>query len=174
MKAVQDFVAFLFILAVSILSAISVLGVWKFLENDVIYKSFQTLGLLAVVALVVIAAGRFVETRAGGTLPVMTNPAFPALRKTTLSVLILCAALLALVGVLAIWDVIADKDMLYKVLGSLAIIVFGAFIIVMTCLERENKNVTGQQGGGSSLGVVFFFLIVGYFVLALFRASLFG
>jgi uncharacterized membrane protein YidH (DUF202 family) len=105
-------------------------------------KSFETIGLLGIVALIVIAAGRVIETKqADGMLP-LPNPAFSALRHLTVVVLILCAVLLALLGILAIWDVIADKDTLYKSIGSLAIITFSSFIIVITCLDREGKSAS--------------------------------
>jgi hypothetical protein len=159
MKAIQDGAAFFFITAVGVLSAISILGVWNPMYRDVISKSFETLGLLAVVSMVVIIAGRFIDARQTGAVPVpyVPNPSFHSLRRFTLAVLIVLAAILALLGVLAIWDVVSDKGVLWKSLGSLAILAFSTFIIVLTCLERENiptVNPDGTTSASASSGLI--------------------
>ncbi len=161
MRKIQDIAGFLFIVAVSILSLVSVLGIWNFFSREVITKSFQTLGLLAVVAVIVIIAGRFIEGRQevdilGVEAP---NEFFKIIRRTTLTCLIVFASLLALLGVLAIWDVITDKNVLYKSIGTLATLSFGSFIIVMTCLERENNPIFKKQGKSFSVGAIVLIII---------------
>ena len=151
MKTIQDIAGFLFIAAVAFLSVISVLGVWDFFSQDIINKSFETMGVLALVAIVVMVAGRFIEGRADG-VAVVPNPAFKSIRYATLSLLIIFVSALALLGVLAIWDVIADKDVLYKSLSSVAILAFAAFVMVVTCLEREDSPLLRGGGGNSSGG----------------------
>ncbi len=166
MKKIQDVAGFLFIIAVGILSAVSVLGIWDIFGKEVINKSFQTLGLLAVVAVIVIIAGRFIEGRKneGDSLIVEApNELFMAIRHATVIFLIIFASMLALLGVLAIWDVITDKDVLYKTIGTLATLAFGSFIVVMTCLERENNPIIKKQGNKSiSAGAILLILIAIY------------
>jgi hypothetical protein len=166
MKNLQDSAALFFVTAVAVLGLVSVLGVWDFFSKDVILKSFETLGLLAVVAVVIIVAGNFIETKGtqGVTVPLPPNPAFRSMRRLTLGVLILSAALLALLGVMVIWEVIANSEVLYKSLSSLCVIAFCSFIIVMTCLEREGNPHFG--GKKMSVGTIVLLVLGLYLVLA--------
>jgi len=150
MKSIQNVAGFLFTAAVAALSAVSILGVWKFFSDDTIFKSFETIGVLAVVAVVIMVAGRLMD-RSETTAPV-PNPGFKIIRHFTLTVLVVCVSALALLGVLAIWDVVADKDILYRSLTSIGILAFGAFVITLTCLERENSPLLHGDSNSSSKG----------------------
>jgi len=163
MKTIQNLSASFFIIAVTVLSVISILGVWDIFNEDVISKSFQTLGLLALVAIIIMAAGRFIEGRSdtvATAIPDSPSPIWRTIRRITLAILIASVSLLALLGVLAIWEVIQDKDVLYKSLSSLGILAFGAFIIVMTCLDREGK--LNKQRKNMSTGSIIGLLILAY------------
>lgn len=171
MKSIQNTAAGLLILAVGVLSVVSIFGVWDIFARDVITKSFQTIGLLAMVAVIIMVAGRFIESRqqAGGQMvPAMPSPAFRSIRSVTLTILIISVALLAFLGILAIWEVVQDRDILYKSLSSLGILAFGAFLMTMICLERENKFQ--KEGSGLSIGGVVGFAIVAYMLFALMAA----
>ncbi len=160
----QDFAAGFFIVAIAILSVISILGVWRVFGGDVIMKSFSTLGLLAVVAIALIVAGRYFDkSEAGGITS--AAPVFKSIRQITLGVLIVAAAGFALLGVMAIWEVIAEKETLYRALASLGIIGFGAFVSVMVCLEREN-NHAARQSMGPLILVLF---LVAWLLLSIFN-----
>ena len=163
---VQNAASGFFVACVTILTVISILGVWKIFEGNVITKSFETLGLLAFVAVVVIVASKFVGDSHTIAAP---NPTFRAVRNITLGTLIVSAALLALFGVLSIWDIITDKDFLYKTLSSLAIIAFSSFIIVVVSLEREQnqfwKKRSGQISGGAVVLTILFFWLMFAFLL---------
>ncbi|MSR73411.1 hypothetical protein EXS61_02320 [Candidatus Parcubacteria bacterium] len=168
MKKVQDVAGFFFVFAVTLLSIISILGIWDFFSGDVIEKSFETLGVLAVVAVVIIVGGKFMEGKSsadGMPMPVLVNPSFKVIRRGTVVILIVSASILALLGVLAIWDVITDKDVLYKSLSSLGTLVFASLVIVMTCLEREDSPMLRRQGKGASSVAIFIFVIVAIFVV---------
>lgn len=148
---VQNIASGLFVTCVFVLTIISILGVWKFFSGDVITKSFETLGLLAFVAGVVIFASRFVGDPATVAMP---SPAFRATRNITLGALIVSSVLLAFFGVLSIWDVITDRDILTKVLSSLAIVAFSSLVVVIVCLEREQNQLWKKRGGQISGGAV--------------------
>lgn len=172
MRKIEDAAAFLFIIAVAILSVVSVLGVWDFFNHDVITKSFETLGLLAVVAVVVMVAGKFIEGRSQQSdqmLATLPNPTFKSIRQITLAILIISVSFLAILGVLAIWQVISDKDTLYKALSSVGILAFTSFIIVMTALEREGNYFMNKDGKGSSVGGVVVVLVILYVLFMLMR-----
>jgi len=142
MKIIQEWAALFLIGATSVLSIIAVMGIWEIFDKDVIEKSFQTLGMLALVAIIIMVAGRLLEGRSTSDNAVVLdtpNPMWKSVRVITLTILIASVSLLAFTGILAIWEVIRDKDIIFKSLSSLGILTFGTFIIVMTCLEREGK-----------------------------------
>ncbi len=98
----------------------------------------------------------------------MANPSFRATRNITLVTLIVSATLLAFFGVLSIWDVITDKDVLHKILSSLAIVAFSSYIVVLVCLEREQnpfwkKRGSQMSGAGVIVAIVFLWLMFALF-----------
>ncbi len=154
MRKIADISAYLFILSMIILSGVSILGVWEFFQKDVISKSFQTIGLLAVVAIILIIADHFMEKK---TIPqpsgeiqaselgsLTTIKVFKNMRVFTLSILIIAVAILTLLGILAIWEVVSGS-VLHKSLASIAIIAFSSLVIVMTCLEREKNPILHEK-----------------------------
>ena len=167
MKKLQNSAAGFFIVSVITLTAISILGVWKIFNEDVITKSFQTLGLLAAVSIIIMIAGRFMD---GGKVAVMdanglpvpeeVNPVFDRIRHTTIVLLIISVALLALLGVMSIWQIIGGPA-LNKSLTSIGIIAFSSFIIIMTCLERVNHPLMHKKlsGGMIALGIFGFWIL---------------
>lgn len=166
-NTIQNFAASLFVLCVVVLSAISVLGVWDYFSGDVIWKSFQTLGIVALVAIVVMVASKFVGDPEDPATPAMQNPEFRLIRNITMSTLIAASVLLAFLGVLSIWEVIADKQVLGKSLASLAIVGFSSLIIVLVCLEREKNPLWEKRGGEVTLGgvvaaVIFMWIMVAF------------
>lgn len=151
-NTIQNMAASLFVFCVVILSAISVLGVWDYFNSDVIWKSFQTLGIIALVSIVVMVASKFVGDPEDPMAPKMQNPEFRLIRNITMGTLIASSVLLAFLGVLTIWEVIADKQVLGKSLASLAIVGFSSLIIVLVCLERENNPLWEKRGGEVTFG----------------------
>jgi hypothetical protein len=172
MKIIQEWAALFIVIAVSVLSAVAIMGIWEFFSKDVIEKSFQTLGMLALVAIIIMIAGRLIENRSSidnsGVVDV-PNPMWKSVRVVTLTTLIVSVSLLAFTGVLAIWEVIKDKDMISKSLSSLGVLSFGAFIIVMVCLEREGKlnNSHFHLSIGSATSI-FVLIIFAYIFLSFF------
>lgn len=61
MKKISNIAAYLFIASIFLMTTISILGVWDFLSGDVIYKSFQTVSLLALVTLIILLANKFID-----------------------------------------------------------------------------------------------------------------
>jgi hypothetical protein len=82
------------------------------------------------------------------------NPLFQGIRQGTLGLLIIAVSLLALIGVLAIWEVIPDRDVLMKALSSVGIIAFTSFLAVAVCLEREKHPILQKRSGEFSLGSI--------------------
>ncbi len=173
MKKIQFFAANFFIIAVSILTVISVMGIWKIFDTDVITKSFETLGLLAVVAVIVIVAVNFIEGKKENQEVVAIPTSFKAVRKATLTILIVAVSFLALLGILSIWNVITDKAVLGKTIGSLVTLVFSSLIIVVTCLSQEGDMSMMNAGQKKVSGMTIVLIIVGAFVLLQFLPMLF-
>lgn len=151
MKKIQDGAGFFFIFAVVVLTAISVFGVWDVFAKDVISKSFQTLGLLAGVAVAVVFAARFLGGKShevDPNLPVVPNPAFHVIRKITLGVFIFAVAVLAFIGILSIWDMV-DRTVLSRAISSIGIIAFSSFLVVFTCIDREDSDLLKRMNVSS-------------------------
>ncbi len=177
MKKLQNIAAFLFIICVVVLSVVSILGVWDIFGTDVITKSFQTLGLLAGVSVIIMIAGRFVDshnevlqaTTIGG-IPALNavpeiNPAFTGIRYATVVTLVTSIGILALLGVLSIWEIM-EGTVLTKSVSSIGIVAFASFIIVITCLEREHHKILHQKLSG---GAIVLLVIIGWvFMLSLY------
>ena len=81
MKKIQGYAAGFFVFAVAFLGMISILGVWNVFSGDVITKSFETLGVLAGVAAIVMIAGRFIDTKPDQGVIFVPNPGWKSLRK---------------------------------------------------------------------------------------------
>ncbi|MGH7250040.1 MAG: hypothetical protein ACREGC_03630, partial [Minisyncoccia bacterium] len=116
MKRIQNGTAMFFIFSVFFLSVVSIFGVWDLIQGDVVTKSFETLGLLSVVALVVMIAAKHLGSKEiqDPNMPAVPDPIFRSIRKTTLVFLIMSISVLVLLGILAIWDVIKDANLLNK------------------------------------------------------------
>ena len=142
MKKIQNFLAFFLILAIIILTVVSIFGVWDIFDGDVVMKSFETLGLLAFVSAIIIAASHAMDSKSQDSMtPVnLPNPAFKSIRRFTVGVLIASSAILAFLGILSIWDIISDQSVLNKSLGSLAILAFSSLVIIVVCREREGGD----------------------------------
>ena len=125
--------------------------------------------------MIVIIAGRFIEgkNQTVGTVSTDTaKPIFKSIRQSTLFALIVSVSILALLGVLTIWDVIQDKTVMYKIIGSVVVLAFGSLLIVMTSLNQEgnesikNKNVP--------VGGIILALLIAWILFGIFGHSLFG
>ena len=164
-KIIQDTATFIFTFAVTVLTIVSALGVWNFFSHDVIAKSFETVGLLVLVAGVIMTAIHFLGSGNAAIAEQIPNSAFKSIREITLVVLVTSASILAFIGVLSIWNIITDHEMLYKSIGSLAILAFGSYLIVVMCMERENNPLLKQQGvsvGGAVLAIVLLYVIFAF------------
>lgn len=173
MKKLQDVSVFIFISCVTILAIISILGVWKIFDEDVIGKSIQTITLLAAVTMIITIAGKFFDSRkqqnissdvvsAEAPLIVEINPAFISIRHITLVVLVVSMTVLALLGVLAIWDILTGNT-LSKSLSSMTILAFSSFVIILTCLTREGHKFMQKRISG---WYIFALIIIGWILLA--------
>lgn len=166
MGKIQDLFVGIFIVVIVLLTWMSVLGVWEIVDKDVIAKSLQTLGLIAFVSIIVMVAAKYMgagHVSVPTDVPQLPNPAFRTIRVGTLAVLIAAAGTLALIGILVIWDVIAESQVLWKSISSLLILCFGAFIIVVACLQKENSPLLqkkGISGGGVVLVIVMIWLTI--------------
>ncbi len=168
MKQIADGAAQFFILAVVLLSAISIFGIWELMDGEVVFKSFLTIGLLAGVAIILMVADSFRNSGVVSEVNDQNNlvangyhPIFSPIRQFTLSSLVGSVALLALFGILAIWEVL-EGDVLMRSLASIAVIGFSSLVIVVTCLKRENSPLLKKNivSGGTFVGGLFFLWIL--------------
>jgi len=180
MKKVADVAAYIFIASVLVLSIVAIFGIWDMVSDDVIGKSFQSIGLLAVVTIIVLIADGFLDKKEdlivtnNGSISVVRNKeTFKVLRNMTLAVLITSVAVLALIGVLAIWDVI-QGDNIGKSLGSIGVIAFSSLIIVLISLNREgHPALVGGKGNRISGGLAVLLIILGIMLISVFQSLIF-
>jgi len=181
MKKIADIAAYLFILSVIVLSTVAIFGVWEFFTRDVIYKSFLSIGLLAITAVIVLVADHFIDRQKttiqegeGGEFQeiasVLPNQVFRSLRIGTLSILIISVSILALLGILAIWEVMSGT-VLHKSSGSIAIIAFASLIITIVSLDRENNPFFNKRKKFSKVGIIIL-LIFGLIFASMFLSFL--
>jgi uncharacterized membrane protein len=176
MRKIADIAAYLFILAITFLSTISVLSVWNVLAGDVVLKSFQTIGLLAVVAAIVLIASRFIDKESpdhegehdedGRASSHGSYLLFRGVRMITLCLLITSTALLALLGILAIWEVLSG-EVLNRSLASISIVAFSTLVIVVMSLERERSPALKRMKLSSGGFVVSFVLTLVFLIFLL-------
>lgn len=62
-KKIRNTAVYIFIVAVVILTLISVLAIWDVFGNDTLWKSFATVGVLGFAAIVTIIAAKQLESR---------------------------------------------------------------------------------------------------------------
>lgn len=67
---------------------------------------------------------------------------FMAIRRVTAWVMILSAILFAMIGILAIWEVLGDNagDVVWRAFSSLAIIAFAALVVNVASRAMMNKH----------------------------------
>lgn len=169
-KKYQDGAGFFFVVAVAILTVISILGVWDIFGIDVITKSIKTLGLVALVTAIIVISGRFVRVseKDKNSIPEQPSQAFLTIRRATLGVLIISVVFLALIGVLSIWEVITERETLHKSISSIAILLFSSFAIVAMCLEREGWGLRGENKKSFSVASVILTLFLLLIMLSIF------
>lgn len=169
MKSIQSVASGIFIISTIILSIISISGVWDFSNMDVIWKSFDTLGVLAIVAILVIIATNFIDKNTDTVnTSIIPVPVFTAIRNSTLVVLIISAVVIAFLGVLSIWDVITNHTILYRSFSSLGILTFSSIVIVITSLAQEENDLWKRQKGkivmSSLITLILFWIFLSFFL----------
>jgi len=153
---VANVTALAFISGLIILGFVSILGIWDFLDDDVVEKSFATIGLLVFVTVIILIATKYL----GKNEVVAPLSIFASIQRITVGTLIISSALLALVGILSIWEIL-DGVSVGRSVASLAIIAFISLITVMICLERKgSKTMQHHLSPGRMIGWLFFIAIV--------------
>ena len=174
MKKLQDYSALLFIVSLIILTIVSVLGIWKFFEGDVVAKSFETIGLLAVVSGIIMFAGKYMgsnvqEYPVAGEVP-QPSLMFPKVRFGTVVALVVSLVVAAFLGVLSIWEVLSS-DILNKSWSSIAVIGFCSLIIILVCLIREgHKFFSSNSDSHFSISRVIGYSFLGLILLGIFSS----
>ena len=161
MQSIQNITALSFLVVLAVLAGVSILGIWDMLGEDVVQKSFFTLCLIGVVSGVVLVAAKYFHHPESGENEkvVAPDPMFRHIRVFTVAALIVSSALLALLGVFAIWEVM-DMDVLFRSLASLGVIAFSAMVSIVICMDREGlKSVVSknQSSAGTVIGILFLF-----------------
>lgn len=83
-----------------------------------------------------------VRVEKGPQAPHKDNEIFLIIRRVTAWVMILSAILFAMIGILAIWEVLGDNagDVVWRAFSSLAIIAFAALVVNVASRAMMNKH----------------------------------
>jgi hypothetical protein len=139
MKKIANAAAYFFIITSLILTVISVAGVWGMFNGDVIWKSFESIGLIAFASIVVMISDSFSAGKAPTPQEFVSYNAsienFKSLRAISNSILIFSVAVSVFMGLLSIWDVVQGK-MLYTAIATLAIVGFYGLLTTIVCSKR--------------------------------------
>ncbi len=164
-KRISDVVALLFIGCVGVLTVLCLLSIWKFIDGDVVFKSMATIGIVAFASIIALFASRAMGNQIAESSEISPYiPLFTSLRYLTSTLLIVAVAVLALVGVMAIWDLITDNAVIMKTVVSMIILAFSSFIAIATCAERENRTIFGGVREGRrhiSVGGIILLVVLG-------------
>ncbi len=172
-KKIGDIVTLFFILCVGFLAFISVLSIWKIIDGDVMFKSLATVGIVAFASIIVMFASKSMSTNTVQNEDQNSLvPIFTGVRYVTSGLLIICITLLAIIGVMAIWEVIKDKEVLNRVIGSMLVLAISSLIIIVACADRESKSIFGNHVEGEpiqiSVGKIILLVLVGAWILGIF------
>ncbi len=133
---ISDITAMIFIFSNMILGLISIFSIWDFISGDSLIKSMWTVGFLLVVTIIILIAEKSMASKNEENY-IKDDSVFVFLRKITGTVLIIALVILALVGVLSIWEFLSG-DAINKTLGSIAVISFVSLITIGVAKSREN------------------------------------
>lgn len=147
-RKVVDMVSLFFIFCVGFLCVLSIMSVWKLVEGDILAKSISTIGIIAFASVVTILASHWMKKDVNELSPIEDSSSlpnfFPSLRSFTSVLLIISIVILTFVGILSIWDLIQDRDVLNRTISSMLIIAFSSVLVIATCAEREGKSLFGN------------------------------
>lgn len=168
-RKISDVVGLFFVFCVGVLTLVCLLGVWDFIEGDVILKTLATVGIIAFASVISLFASKSMGNGDEGANEISPYlPLFTSLRYFTSTLLIVSVAILALVGIMSIWDLITDKDVITKTVVSMVILAFSSFIVITTCASRENRTIFGKvkEGNGHmSVAGIIVLLLIGVWLL---------
>ncbi|MGH7141195.1 MAG: hypothetical protein ACREGH_00985 [Minisyncoccia bacterium] len=158
MKKIKNWIVEIFIICVSVLSFVAVLGIWGVFTFDILLKLVQTLWIVALVAVAVIVAAPFIGKRASAADPpasALPDPMFTQIRRYTLDLLVVGVSLFALIGIISIW--LIYDNIISKSLVSIVALAFCEFIVVVICRECEGNP---RYGGSNTVVLALALLLV--------------
>lgn len=120
------------VFSVSILSIVGLMAIWEMLSEDVLWKSFSTIGVLAVVALVIMGIAR-VASNYYQNQPKMPQPEsveWRAARNVLLAIVGAAFLFFAALSIMSIWDFIGD-DSLWHAINSMILLCVSAVIMLV-------------------------------------------
>ena len=141
MKILKHIALFIFLVAIIILTIISLLAVWEILEEseDFMSKAILTFLILTLVAGIILLAGKTARRDGEVETSVSPVPGLRKIRQITSVILIVVSIVLVFLAIFAIWFTEEEGDLFARALGSLAILAVSGFVIGTTCLIGEKK-----------------------------------
>lgn len=118
--------------AVSVLSIFGLLAIWEIIDSDVLWKSFSTIGVIGLVALVVIGISRVANNYYAGqpAAPAVESQGWKAARNVILGVVGAAFLVFAAFSIAAIWG-FTGGEALYHSLSSMLLLGCSSIILLI-------------------------------------------
>lgn len=156
MTKIANYATYFFILTTLALTVVSIGGIWGALNEDVVWKSFESIGLIAIASVVVLVVEAFSDKKAvsqeEASEYMEALHVFSFLHRISVTLIIVSLVVCVSLGLLSIWEIM-DTDGLYKAVSSIATIGFYALITLGVCISRERKisstEIVGMNAGAA-------------------------
>jgi hypothetical protein len=121
------------VFSTSILSIVGLLAIWEFVNSDFLWKSFSTIGVIGLAALVVIGISRVANSYNKGTairVPAPEPAAWRSMRNQLLTIIGLAFLFFAGLSILSIWNFVGS-DSLMKAVESMFLLCSSAVVMLV-------------------------------------------
>lgn len=153
MTKIANYATYFFILTTLVLTLVSVAGIWGALNEDVIAKSFASVGLIAIASVVVLIVEAFSDkkavTKEEAADYMEAMQIFSFLHRISVTLIIVSLAVCVFLGLLSIWEIMNEAGF-SKSISSIATIGFYALITLGVCINREKKIKNTEVIGASA------------------------
>lgn len=117
--------------AVSILTLVGLLAIWGWVDGDIVWKSYSTIGVIGLAALVVVGIARVSSKYYGQpAAPAPESPTWKAMRNLILGIMGAAFLVFTVLSIAAIWNFVGG-DTLWKAISSMGYLFISAVILLV-------------------------------------------
>jgi hypothetical protein len=142
------------VFSVSILSIVGLFGIWGWLGSGIVWKSYTTIGILGMAALLVVGIARVSSKYYADTpqAPVPESGAWKAVRNQLLGLTGAVFLFFTALAILAVWEFVG-KDALFKSFSSMMLL-FVSAIINLAAFKSQIDSDNPSEPAAAAIPVV--------------------